>query len=336
MRLILVFLFSFFSVLELSAHKEQILLNNQILAQVNGKTISTLDLVKRMDFLFYQLFPNLQESLEKRYEFYQNSWKDVLKEMIDKELIIADAEEKKLPVSDGDVREEMEDMLGPNVIFNIESLGLSFDEVWKMVHNNITVRRMLHYKVNSKAMTQIQPSDIEAIYPDFAQRNAEKDLWKYCFITFQDTDPEYAKKLAGLAYKLLSAKQTAFEKIPQALQAKLKENSKVQISKIYENSQEQIVENHQKVVSSLKVAEYSSVLEEWSKSYQNTVFRIFYLMEHKKGKIPSFHECEEKIKAELLEILVAKETDLYIQKLRKQYGIDEHLLENHEQLFALQ
>lgn len=335
MRVLLFFLLPLLLIAPLQAQKEEILLNNQILAQVNGKTISTLDVAKRMNFLFYQLFPNLHDSLDKRYEFYQNSWKDVLKEMIDKELILADAEEKKLPISDGDVREEMEEMLGPNVIFNIDRLGLSYDEVWKMVQNNITVRRMLHYKVNSKAMIQIHPQDIENAYPEFAQRNAEKDQWKYRFITIQDTDPAYAKKLSETAEKLLRAGQTKIEDIEERLKEKLAPTSKIQLSKIYENNVEQIGETHQKILMSLQALEFSPIVEEWSRSYQNTVFRIFYLFEIKKGKVPSFSECEERIKAELLENFVAMESEIYIEKLRKYYGIDEIHMQNTEELFAL-
>ena len=61
------------------------------------------------------------------------NWKYVLQELIDKELILGDAEEKKVAITAGDVRQEMENMFGPNIIANLDKIGLSMDEALKIV-----------------------------------------------------------------------------------------------------------------------------------------------------------------------------------------------------------
>ncbi|MBA3815063.1 MAG: SurA N-terminal domain-containing protein, partial [Parachlamydiaceae bacterium] len=99
----------------------QIVVNNRILAKVNGKAISVMDLMKKMDLLFYRQFPQYISSAQARYQFYQANWKHLLEEIIDKELILADAQDAKIPISAGDVRQEMEVLFGPNIISNLDN-----------------------------------------------------------------------------------------------------------------------------------------------------------------------------------------------------------------------
>ncbi len=81
---------------------QKIAVNNKILAKVNGKVISTVDIMKKMDMQFYKRFPQYVTSVEARYQFYLANWGHVLQEFIDKELILADAAESKIEVSSGD------------------------------------------------------------------------------------------------------------------------------------------------------------------------------------------------------------------------------------------
>src|SRR5262249_17801417 len=146
--------------------KAHIVVNNRILARINEKAISVVDLMKKLDVLFYREFPQYTSSKVARYQFYQANWKNVLQELIDKELILADAEENKLPISSGDVRQEMEQLFGPNIIANLDKVGLSFDDAWKIVQGDITIRRMMYMRVNAKAMRQVTPQDVWAAYEE--------------------------------------------------------------------------------------------------------------------------------------------------------------------------
>ena len=99
--------------------------NNRILAVVNGKPLSVYDVMKKMDVHFYRQFPEYASSAEARHQFYQAQWKNMLRDLVDKELILADAESAKVEVSAGDVRQEMENMFGPNIIANLDKLGMT-------------------------------------------------------------------------------------------------------------------------------------------------------------------------------------------------------------------
>ena len=67
----------------------QITLHNRVLANVNGKPVTVMDVVKRMDILFLRQFPEYANSIGARHQFYMANWKRTLSELIDKELIFS-------------------------------------------------------------------------------------------------------------------------------------------------------------------------------------------------------------------------------------------------------
>ena len=103
------FIFLLFSPLFLIAapitgHSEpKISINNRILARVNGKPLTTYDLVKKMDLAFYKQYPQYASSNMARFQFYQQGWSYVLDDLITEELILADAKESHIEVSAGDL-----------------------------------------------------------------------------------------------------------------------------------------------------------------------------------------------------------------------------------------
>ncbi len=50
---------------------------------------------EKMDMLFLRRFPEYTKSKVARYQFYMANWKAILNELIEKELILADAQEKR-------------------------------------------------------------------------------------------------------------------------------------------------------------------------------------------------------------------------------------------------
>src|ERR1700738_2776124 len=130
------------SLVPLQNQGERIFVNNRILAKINGKPISVVDVMKKMDLLFYKRYPQYTSIPAARFQFYQLHWQYVLNELIDKELVMADAADNKLPLTPGDIRQEMEEWFGPNIIVNLDQAGLTFDEAWKLVEEDLILQRM--------------------------------------------------------------------------------------------------------------------------------------------------------------------------------------------------
>src|SRR3989344_4181227 len=82
----------------------KIAIHNTILAKAQGTTISVLDVKKKLDLLFHKNYPHLAQSNQARCQFYEASWRHVLMEMVDHQLILADAAARDVKVTDGEVR----------------------------------------------------------------------------------------------------------------------------------------------------------------------------------------------------------------------------------------
>lgn len=197
------------------AEPQHIFVNNRILAKVNGKAISVIDLMKKMDMIFYRQFPQYSSSIEARYQFYNMNWKHVLRELVEKELIMADAEEVKMEVSHGDIRQEMENMFGPNIIANLDKAGLTYDEAWKMVQEDQLLKRMMMVRVNTKAMRSVTPIQVKASYEEYAKNNADPDAWRYEVISIRGEDPSICAEAANYAYQLVTEEETPLQELAE-------------------------------------------------------------------------------------------------------------------------
>lgn len=309
--------------------KLHLVVNNRILAKVNGKAISVIDVMKKMDMLFYRQFPEYTSSVQARFQFYQVNWKHVLQELIDKELILADAEEVKLPISPGDVRQEMESLFGPNIITNLDKVGLTYDESLKMVQGDITIRRMVYLRANSKALKKVTPQVVRTAYEEFAKNNIRPEQWQYYVISVRDPDATSGAEIANRIYQLLEEKTP-----PTELLAKLKtemtldKKTSVNVSEEFHHTEKELSEAYKEILTKLESGAHSRPIPQKSRTDKSTVFRIFFLKELKAGGPIPFSEVENELKDKLLDEASAKESEAYLKRLRLHFDVqDNHLKE---------
>lgn len=301
----------------------EIVVNNRVLAHVNGKAITVMDVMKRMDMLFLKQFPEYTSSPQARFQFYQANWRQMLQELIDKELILADAEENKVPLSSGDVRQEMEKMFGPNIIANLDKIGLSFDEAFKIIQGDIKLRRMMMIRVNSKVMRAVTPQVIREAYDEFADNNMKKETWHYQVATIRNNDPKAAKKAADEAYAILQRGNILLIELPKAMKdGNLLEKSTLSISEPLYHTEDDVAEAIKEGLKNMSPGTYSEPLFQKSRADKSHVYRIIYLIEQLPGGKVSYAEIENQIKDELYDKRMGIESDLYIKKLRDKYPVD--------------
>lgn len=302
-----------------------IFVNNRILAKVNDKAISVIDVMKKMDMLFYRQFPEYSSLVEARFQFYQVNWKHVLNELVEKELIVADAEENKLQVSNGDIRQEMEILFGPNIIANLDKAGLTYDEAWKMVKEELTIRRMLMIRVNSKAIRTVTPLDTRAAYEEYVKENTRPDAWRYQVISIRGEDLTASAEAANYAYQLLLEDDLGITKLAD----KLKEHSLIgekttfNISGEYQHSEKEVSDAYKNILSNLEVGTFSKSIAQKSRANKSMVFRIFYLKERIPGGVTPLNEIENKLKDHLIEKAIDRESEQYMKKLRQHFYLKE-------------
>lgn len=314
----------------------QIFINNRILAKVNGRAISVIDLMKKMDMLFYRQFPEFTSSTQARYQFYQANWKHVFQEFLDKELILADATEIKLPISGGDVRQEMESMFGPNIISNLDRIGLTFEEAYKMVKDDITIRRMIYIRVQNKASREITPQVIRSYYEEYAKDNIRDNEWEYQVVSIRDKDSKQAAEIAQKAYQLLVESQISLNELPQKINdIKPALAATITVSEAFIHKEKDLSDAFRETISNQKVGTFSEPLLQKSRATNSTLYRIFYLKNMKSGGMIPFGEIESQLKERLLDKALEKETEAYLKKLRQHFDVQTNFINEDFEPFLL-
>lgn len=317
------------NILYSSEENKSIVVNNRVLAKVNGKAISVLDIMKKMDVLFYQNFPEYTSSNIARFQFYQANWKKVLSDLVDKELILADAEENKLQVSAGDVRQDMEQFFGPNVHATLDKIGISFEEAWKSVHSDIVLKRMIAVRTNGKAMKQVTPQAIREYYEQFAKENIRPETWNYFVVTIREKDKKRGAEAAQIVYQWLANEHVSLENIEE--KAKSLESTypfaKISTSAEFNLPVMEMSPAYKEILSKLTPGTYSQPAKQKSRTDSSSVHRIFYLKgTHSGGPIP-FNEVVNKIKDKLFGEAMEKEMTVYLKRLRKHFDVQESHLD---------
>ena len=316
-------LFSLIFSSPIQASEPQLILNNRVLAKVNGKAITVVDVTKKMDMILLRQYPEEFASHQVRYQFYQANWQRMLSDLIDRELVVLASEELNWPVPTGDIRQELEEIFGPNVRLNLETAGLTYDEVWQMLRSDILIRRMLSLQVNARVLAEITPQKVQAAYDDYVKNSSLHEEYSYRMLSFKSHDSSQAMEVAQVAHMLLSQEKLFIDKLQDALQAKglLTESVKMTLSSTFTQKQDVLVQAVKETLASLEVGSISKPLEQRSRVEGAPIVRIYFL-EGKKGTEPAtFAELEPKIKDEMIKNRLAEETGNYFARLRKHFDV---------------
>ncbi len=309
--------------------RKRITVNNRVLASVNGNIISVIDVKKKMDMILFQFYPQYLEVPEARHEFYNSHWKEVLNDLIDRELMIADAEEKGFPISSGDVREELEEIFGPDVMINLDNAGLTLDEAWKMVKADITIRRMLYYQVRMRIAPQVTPNEIRKAYDELikVQSGQKECVWR-C-LTLKSSDTEAASSYAEKLGTLLTEENVTLDTLHHELEkrALIEPQIQVLISQTFRQKQSELSGALQELLLNMQEGSYSKPQIQSSRSDPKPVVRIYYVEELKRGEVPTLQELEPKIREELTQAMTARKTNEYLDDLRRHFHLSKDEIE---------
>ncbi|MEX1013262.1 MAG: peptidyl-prolyl cis-trans isomerase [Waddliaceae bacterium] len=308
-----------------SDSKPHILINNRILAQVNGKPITVMDVVKKMDMHFYQRFPQYSSFEDARYQFYMANWKPILKELIEKELILEDAKQMKVNASTGEVRKELEKLFGPHIIDNLEKAGLTYADAIKMIKDDMILKKIIGFRVNARAVRQITPLMLWNEYQEFAEKNISPAQWTYHVITVNNENGDFAERSAKNLYNELVTANVSFETLNSWIESSKGQfgSSTISLSSALTQNENELSDNYRPILTTLQPRTFSPPTEHESRTRQSKVYRIFYISDYNAGGAPTFEEVEIKLKERLIGKAVEKETKEYLQKLRTHHEISE-------------
>ncbi len=299
---------------------KKVAVQNAILAKVNGTTISMMDVKKKMDLILHQHYPQFAQSNTARVQFYEKSWRQVLMDLIDNELILADAADREMKLTDADIRETMEAKFGPSVLTTLDKIGLTYDEAWKLVKNELIVQRMSWWFVQSKAVQSVTPQSIREAYRGYLKEHPPYQELKYRIVSLRGDDLEsQAQKI----YAALSESGKSPEEISDAL---LAIDPTVQISTEYTASDLDISEAHRSALASLLPGSYSAPVVQKSRADNKAIARVFYLSAKSEHPAPAFDDLSSSLRDQLIQLAMNQHSRSYLEKLRKHYGFDASFL----------
>jgi len=293
---------------------ENLVINNRILLKINGKPISVMDVVRKMDLLFYKQYPELASSSMARYQFYTSAWRSLLGSVIDDQLIMADAEEKGVVVNDGEVREELEITFGPDVVLNLDRLGMTLSEALDLLKTELTVSRMMSMMVRSKSMTEVHPQTIRERFDTFMQKNPPQDYWVYQILSIRG---EEHQRVAAEVHRLISEENIPFQEVVSTVQ---EEGVEIAYSEEYEQRDCDMSVAYRAVLQTLSAGVASAPVSNKAGS------RLFCLKEYREKEATPFKEKETELKQDLLQEALARNNEAYRAKLREYYGITDSYL----------
>ena len=314
----------------------EIVVNNRILTKINGKSISVLDVMKQMDVFLSRYYPQYMDSKTARYQFYSTQWRQTLQQMIDHELMVADAQAHDIKISDGDVREKIQSRFGPNVMGSLDRLGLTYEEAREMVHQDMIVEKIEGFRVISKTLQKVTSQEIKASYEKYLQENPPKEEWKYQFLTIRNPEPtaeesEPEKNGRNLALSLMNFKEKAQKSLAIAAdlcKAELPENmpATFTVSQEFSVEDKALSQSHRDALLQLQPGEWSGPISQLSRD-GTTVLRIFHLKDHTTSQAPPFTAIANDLKQKLLGDTFEIEKRAYVAKLHQRFNFDEGSLD---------
>ncbi len=308
---------------------KHLIVDNRILAKINGKTISVVDVVKKMDVFLNRAYPQYANSKAARYQFYTAQWRNTLSQMIDGELILADAAAIELKVNDSEVRETLQERFGPNVMANLEKIGITYEEAREMIYSELAVQRMTWFKINSKALLSVNPQDIKLAYREYCEKNPPADEWKYQVLSIRGDENTTLTPVTERIRSLLSAAESSLQAVYDEVSKEENRDPSVTLtlSPLYEVNDKSLSVSHRQTLSSMTPGSISAPIIQPSRD-GSSVSRIFYLKEHIKKELPPFEKVSDRLFDELAGRAAERESTLYLAKLRQKFSFEQkHFLE---------
>jgi hypothetical protein len=306
--------------------------NNRVLACPNKKPISVLDLMRRLDVIFLQQYPELADSTAARFRFYQSGWRVVLETLIDEELILADAEEREVTVNEADIHQDLESSFGPDVVRTLDQLGITYDEAREMAKREITVDRMKGGMIGARVYNSVNPAMVEAAYRKFIAEATSQDEWHYRVLSVRHPDRQKALQAANVAEELIrDSALIDLESIARQLTDKrqrgeIDARTQVSVSELEKRTLASLASSHRDVIEGLKKGAVSEPVGQVSRVDRCMAYRIFHLVDFVPKPPPSFREVEDQLRNQLMNDIYRDEYDKYVNRLRFLHGVTEDYL----------
>lgn len=306
----------------------EIIIQNRPLAKIHGKTISVMDVKKRMDRFLIEHNKEAFEHPGSLFQFYVHSWKQTLQDLINNELMLMEAEELKFNIADGDVHQEMERTYAPNLIEKIEELGLSYADAKQLTYENIVVQSLSWYKIWSQAFQKVTPELLRGAYLGYISTLPNGDKWTYRTLTIRGSDEAACETLATkIKTQMTGDAPMELEAIVEANKENLPEGVTLSISSDLSLTSHELSQAHLSILKSLAVDAVSAAIPQKTKAGKVSAYKFFHLKDFAESTIPTYESMEQELKGKLINQEASTLSETYFSKLRRKYCCEDLVVE---------
>jgi len=300
-----------------SEKQAEIQADRRMLVRVRNSIITFADVMKKMDFIFYQQFPQLRTVPKERLKFYEANWKHVLQDLIERRLIMIFAEENHMEVQHGDIREELEGIFGPNVLLALYDAKVPVDDAHEMVRQEIMMRRILSFYVKAAVLASVTPQRVKERYRVKYENMAlqEKISWRILALK-APAEVDSQQLVNKLIFSLNEGKSTFEEE-----KAALPENCELTISPLFVTESSQIAAGLKPILDAAEKNIWTAPLQ--SKDMKNGIVKwnSYLVQERTQGEKIPLSAVEDEIREELVGPVLEERKRVFVNDLLKKYDV---------------
>ncbi|WP_213319096.1 hypothetical protein [Chlamydiifrater volucris] len=294
-----------------------LIVHDRVIMKVNEERVLTvLDVIHKLNVIFYSAYPNLADSLPARSQFYEKMWPSVLELAVDEFLMCEDAHAKKIHVDRTMVKEEIEEMFGGDLTPFAIHFDMTPEHVFSVVHRSLVSQRMVSMMIRSKALLQVTPSMVRDYYLKLAEEAANTLVWKYRVLTVKAANESQAEKIAQKVVDRINETRSIDKERLSALV--LSQGGRLTLSEEFSRSSKELSAAHEKIL----VAVPEGAICGAPVPHRDGACKVFAKLDVSAAKIAPISELENGIKSTLVREKYLCIEKNYKDKLRSRYGYD--------------
>ncbi|MBQ8498241.1 hypothetical protein [Chlamydia sp.] len=295
----------------------EVAIHNRVLFKVDEDTVvTTLDVIHKLNILFYSTCPQLIDSVSARSQYYAAMWPVVLEAVINEFLMAADAKAKKIFIDPTSVNQEIESMFGRDLSPFFKIFDMTPEDVFNVVHRIMVAQRIEGMMVRSRVMLKVTPGMVRTYYQKLAEEAAQITQWTYRVLTIKAGSEFLANKIAGKVQERLN-EGAAWDK--ERLTAMvLSQGGQLICSEEFFREDAQLSVAHKQALEEIPFPE-----ERCGKAIEHASgLKLFVLFNRSTKTLEPLEKIEPQLKQQLMMALAEEEEANYKGKLHARYGFD--------------
>lgn len=292
-----------------------IAIHDRVLFKINEEqVITTLDVIRKLNLLFYSSYPHLANSLSARSQYYATMWPVVLESVIDEFLMATDAEEKRITVDPTVVNQEIEEMFGNDISALYTHFDMTPQDVFAVMARTLVAQKAMSMMVRSKVMLKVTPIRIREHYQQLVDEAAKTHIWKYRILKINCSSEELALQIANKIQKRLNQTRSWDKERLTAYALSL--GGSLHCSEEMVRNDYEISEVHKLELENVSYPTFMCGQPQEHKSG----YRLFVILDRSTKSIQPLEEMETQIKQQLFALDAQQIESQYRDKLRSRYG----------------